>query len=211
MAKKCQGLCRWVVVSLLFVIVSCASFKPANLDPSTGKFPAWTKVHERYINIFRPLAGVKEARYVYLRTYAKYGDDRFYDFVKDALIKIGFPKVYSKKELYEMISQSGLSPYIKSLSDPISLHNLAKVTGPFIVLVCSVFPVSDTVFRFDVQLIEPLSGDIYLEISRIRINFADMDREINYPILNVIKQWYDESAKLPYEKPKEKPTNERTI
>jgi hypothetical protein len=40
---------------------------------------------------------------------------------------------------------------------------------------------------------------------------ADMEREINYPILNVIKQWYDESAKLPYEKLRERPTNEKTI
>jgi len=28
-----------------------------------------------------------------------------------------------------------------------------------------------------------------------------MDSEINYPILNIIKRWYDESAKIPFKKP----------
>jgi hypothetical protein len=38
-----------------------------------------------------------------------------------------------------------------------------------------------------------------------------MDTEVNYPIINVIKKWYDESAKLPYEKPEEKQVDNKTI
>ena len=131
--------------------------------------------------------------------------------MKDALIKIGFKKVYSERELSQMIIQSNLSAYVTNISDLISLHNLAKITGPFLVLESSVFLVGDCVFRFDLQIIEPLSSDTYLEISRIRTNWLDMDKEINYPILNVIKQWYDESAKLPHEKHETQPRKEGNI
>lgn len=196
---------------ILFLMLGCASFKPANIDETTGQFPASTEVDKQYIKIYEPLAGIKEANYVYLLAHSPYGTDRFYNFMKDALIKIGFPKVYSRKELSRLVIQNGLEAYITDLSDPISLNNLAKATGPFIILDSSVFPVADVVFRFDVQVIDPLSGDTYLEISRIRTNWLDMDKEINYPILNVIKHWHDESAKLPYEKHKVKIPKEGTI
>ncbi|NJD55323.1 MAG: hypothetical protein FIA94_02840 [Nitrospirae bacterium] len=194
-----------------FLTLGCASFKPANIDETTGQFPASAEVDKQYIKIYQPLAGIKEANYVYLLARSPYGNDKFYSFMKDALIKIGFKKVYSRKELSQLVIKSGLSTYITDLSDPISLNNLAKATGPFIILDSNVFPVADVVFRFDVQVIEPLSGDTYLEISRIRTNWLDMDKEINYPILNVIKQWHDESAKLPYEKHNAKMPKEGTI
>jgi hypothetical protein len=42
-----------------------ASFKPANIDEATGQFPANAEVDKQYIKIFQPLAGIKEANYVY--------------------------------------------------------------------------------------------------------------------------------------------------
>lgn len=195
----------------LFFILGCASFKPANIDVVTGQFPASVEVDKKHIKIYRPLAGIQEANYVYLRAFSSYSNDKFYNFMKDALIKIGFKKVYSERELSQIIIQSGLSACVTNISDIISLHNLAKITGPFLVLESNVFLVSSCVFRFDLQIIEPLSGDTYLEISRIRTNWLDMDKEINYPILNVIKQWYDESSKLPHEKHEIQPRKEGTI
>jgi hypothetical protein len=163
-------------------------------------FPTSTEVDKKHVKIFRPLAGVEEVKYVFLQSSRAFGNDRFYDFMKDALLKIGFKKVYGEEELAKMVIQAGLSQYITNLSDLISLNNLAKATGPFLVLRARVYLVSDVVYRFDLQLIDPLSGSTYLEMSRVRTNWFDMDTEINYPVLNLIKQWYDESAKLPYEK-----------
>jgi len=202
---------KLVVIFVLLLMAGCASFKPASIDQATGQFPASCEVDKKYIKILQPLAGINEVNYVYLRTHTPYSNDRFYDFMKDALLKIGFKKVYSGKELSQMIIKSGLSTYITNLSDLISLNNLAKATGPFIVLDSTLYPVTNVVFRFDVQVIEPLSGDTFLEISRIRTNWLDMDKEINYPMLNVIKQWYDESAQIPYKKPEVKVPKEGTI
>jgi hypothetical protein len=194
-------------------MTGCAApFKPANINPQTGLFSTNVEVDKKHIKILSPLTGVQESNYVFLRTYASYGgNDRFYEFMKDALIKIGFRTVYSERELSQMIIKSGLSVYVTNISDLISLNNLAKITGPYLIVEANVFRVTDTVFRFDLQIIEPLSGDTYLEISRIRNNWFDMDTEINYPILNIIKQWYDESAKIPYEKPKSEPEIEERI
>lgn len=121
--------------------------------------------------------------------------------MKDALLKIGFKRVYGEKELSQMVIKSGLSQIVSNISDLISLNNLAKATGPFIVMKSRVYRVGDAVYRFDLQVIEPLNSSTCLEMSRIRTNWLDMDTEINYPVLNLIKQWYDESIKLPYDKP----------
>lgn len=201
----------FVVLSAFLAAGCVASFKPVSIDETTGRFPASAEVDKQYIKILQPLAGIKEINYVYLRARAWSGGTRFYDFMRDALIKIGFKNVYSGKELSQMVIQSGLSASVTNLSDLISLNNLAKATGPFIVVDSTVYPVADVVYRFDVQVIEPLSGKTYLEISRIRTNWLDMDKEINYPILNVIMQWYEESAKLPCDKIKHNIPKDGTI
>lgn len=193
-----------VVIVILLTTTGCSlPFKPVNIDPVTGKFPASVEVQSKHIKTFKPLAGVKEARFVYLRADSYSHEALFYDFMKDGLAKVGFANVYNRNELSQITIRSGLSQYVTNLSDPISLHNLASSLGPFLILECAVFPIADAVFRFDVQLIEPITGNTYLEVSRIRTNWVDMDREINYPILNVIKRWHDESIELPYKKPDE--------
>lgn len=207
-----KGIIHLLSILSLITLVGCAlPFKPAELDPKTGMFMTTVEVDDKYIKIYKPLAGVSEEKFIYLRAYSPYGGDKFYSFMKDSLEKIGFKKVYSEKELAQMIIQGGLSGYVTNISDLISLNNLAKATGPYLVLESHVYPVADTVFRFDLQLIEPLSGDTYLEISRIRTNWLDMDTEINYPIINVIKKWYQESTKLPYKKEKEEPEEKKII
>jgi hypothetical protein len=200
-----------LLILSLFSISSCASFKPANLDEVTGQFPASVEVDKKYIKIYRPFSGVQDINYVFLRAQSPFAGDRFYEFMKDALLKIGFKKTYDEKELSQKIIASGLSNCVTNISDIVSLHNLAKVTGPFLVIECNIFRLTDAVFRFDLQLIDPLSGDTYLEISRIRTAWLDIDKEINYPILNVIKQWFDDSAKLPCEKHKMKIPKKGTI
>lgn len=201
-----------LIILSLFLISGCVtSYKPANIDEATGQFPASADVDKKYIKIYRPFAGVQDVNYVYLRAYSPYGKDKFYEFMKDALWKIGVKTTYSEKELSQRIIASGLSNYVTNISDLISLNNLAKAAGPFLILECNVFRLTDVVYRFDLQLIDPLSGDTYLEISRIRTAWLDMDKEINYPILNVIKQWYDESSKLPHKTNKSKIPKEGII
>jgi hypothetical protein len=200
-----------LIILSLFLMYSCTVYNPVNIDQATGQFPASAEVDKKYIKIYRPFAGVQDINFVYLRAYSPYGKDRFYEFMKDALLKIGFKVAYSEKELSQRIIAVGLSNYVTNISDLISLNNLAKATGPFLIVECNTSRLSDVVYRFDLQLIDPLSGDTYLEISRIRTAWLDVDKEINYPILNVIKQWYDESSKLPYEKNKCKVPKEGTI
>ena len=190
-----------MALSILALMGCSTPFKPVNIDPATGQFPTSAEVDQKYIKIFRPLPGVRNMNYVFLQAYTPHGNDRFYEFMKDSLLKIGFKKVYGDRELSQMVIQSGLSKYVTNISDLISLNNLYRAAGPFVYLQSRVYLVSNAVFRFDLQLIDPLSGKTCLEISRVRTNWLDMDTEINYPILNVIRQWYEESAKIPYEKP----------
>ena len=104
----------------------------------------------------------------------------------------------NEKELSQFIIRSGLSERVSSISDPVALHNLARLTGPYLILVGNLYPLTATAaYRFDIQIIDPLNGETYLEISRVRTNWIlGLDSEITYPVLNVIEDWYDASANM---------------
>lgn len=56
-----------LLILTLFITTGCATpFKFAEIDPATGLFPTGTEVDKKYIKIFRPLAGIEEANYVFL-------------------------------------------------------------------------------------------------------------------------------------------------
>jgi hypothetical protein len=43
---------------------------------------------------------------------------------------------------------------------------------------------------------DPAQADELLKIHRVRMNWAGLDNEVNYPVLNVLKRWLDESRML---------------
>lgn len=83
-----------------------------------------------------------------------------------------------------------------NISDLVALNKLSKVLGPFLILDANLFLVGDCHFKFNLEVTDPSSTDVLLKVSRFRTNWMDMDTEINYPMMNVVKRWYDDSVKL---------------
>jgi hypothetical protein len=185
-------------LAVLLLAAGCADFfKPVPPDPVSKEFPTDIRVAGEDIRVFRPLAGIGEVRFVCLRTVSEY-EPRFYVFMKDALLSIGFKNVYSEKELSGPLTHNGRREYSGTSFDSTDFRRLAEARGPFVIADAHMVRLNDETFRFIVVLREPVSDTIRLEISRVAAVWYDMDIEVNYPVLNAIKKWYDASAGLPY-------------
>jgi hypothetical protein len=198
-----------LISGLLFILCSCAApFKPIIFDPKTGLAPTFVKVENEDILVFKPIKGLSNAKFIYLNVFdgvSRKNEDAYAKFLINSMREIGIKnKFMSKRELSMFIIQNGLSDQITNLSDFISLNKLAKIVGPYLIIETAIYPVSDVVFRCEFSIVEPYSGSQFLEINRTRTNWMDFDTEISYPIINVLKHWYEESKKLDSDKNLEK-------
>ncbi len=187
----------FIPVVVIALISSCTTFKSAEVDPNTGQFESFSVVSDDEIKVYKPLAGVKTLPFVYLRTASKDYSGEFEAVVRDSVGKMGFPRVVSEYELAKLVIARGLTGDVPSLRSPLSLHRLSQAIGPFLVADFRVGRLSDIRIGFDVVIIDPVSADIVFEASRRKVAWADFDKEIIYPMMNAVKRWFDESAKLP--------------
>jgi hypothetical protein len=190
---------EWMHSCLAAIVVStlagCATYKPAEVDPATGQFASIAPIGAAEIKVNRPMAGVKNIPFVYVRTASTYRSAELDTFVRDSLTKIGFPRQVGEEELTKLVIRSGLSGDIQNLTSVIALHRLSEAIGPFLVVEVRVFPVARTTFRIDVAIVDPVAGETVFAASRTKINWLDFDREFSYPMMNAVKEWFDASAK----------------
>jgi hypothetical protein len=187
------------------ILMGCASTKPLDPDPKTGQFESFADVTDSEIKTYKPLAGIKDEKFVYVRTYSTLRTSQFDTTVRESLKKIGFPRIVSEEDLTKLVISSGLSGDVQNLTSVIALHQLSIVTGPFLVAEFRVVRLADTLFRLEVVIIDPVSGETVFAASRQKINWLNFDREFTYPLMNAVKRWFDDSAKLPVDKQPTKP------
>jgi hypothetical protein len=190
-------LCIVLVLVLLFSLLGCApSFRPLEIDSKTGGFKSWGTVKPEDIKEYKLYPGIKNIKFVYLRTKYPSDNDHFYSYLANGLRTIGVKNVLNESELSNYVLSNGLSSYVTSISDPISLHKLSELVGPFLYMDADLDIIRDCTFKFVLKVINPAKNEGLLEVSRIELNDLDLDNEVNRPMLNLIKKWYDESAEF---------------
>lgn len=203
-----------LIVALSFALSGCSGGF-SYLDPDYGPgrlFPTSVAIEKDSIKVYKPVAGVKKAGFVYFKVHDYLDDDDFHAFMKQYLETIGFEKIYGIKELTRVVIEKRLSDKIKNLNDMPSLQELARATGPFIIIEARLYRGTslnrrnlteryNNRFKFDIKITDALSGETLLEASRDRIALRDFNREVMHPMMNLINDWYVESAKLSDQKP----------
>ena len=192
---------RYLKVAFLILVCTvffgCApSFRSAKIDTNTGKFDSNTQVEPKCIKTYNLLPNIKNVKYAYLKATYSYDDEMFYNFIKNGLYSIGIEDVKNEQEISDFVLSNDLSNHVTSISDPISLHKLAEVTGPFLFIEAKLEMVHDCTFRFDLKVTYPATNTTVMDVSRVRLVWWDLDKEVNLPMLNLVKKWYDESAQL---------------
>ena len=182
------------------MLSGCAVYKVAKPDPQTGLLATGTEVKSDEIKAFVPSARIHDAKFIYLRSASggvAGGGEEYDKFLDGVLPELGFAQIVRRDALVKLVVNSELINSVGSVSDPVALARLSKAIGPFLVLEIVQIYRGYATFETMVRLSDPETTEVLLSISRVRTNWADFDSEVNYPVLNVLKRWLDQSKALP--------------
>lgn len=188
------------------VLATCALsgcgtvYKVSKPDAQTGLLDTGTEVKPDKIKAFVPSARIHDVKFIYLRSASggiAGGGPEYDKFLDSELPQLGFPPILRRDDLTKLVVKSNLIDTIGNVTDPVALARLSKAIGPFLVLDIVQVYHGYAVFETDVRLGDPETTDVLVGIARVRTNWANLDKEVNYPVLNVLKRWLDASKALP--------------
>lgn len=176
------------------VLTGCGAYKVRDVDPKTGLYPALVTIDRKNVDVFEPLAGYSDRKFVYLQVIGGQDVQKFAAFVEDFLQKNGFPPTLYKRDLAKMVVKAGLAESVTNLSDPISLNKLAQEVGPYLVISCR--DIGRYGESMEVVIFDPVEMEPALSVHRSGSTWLEKDREFTYPVFNIVLDWVKESRAL---------------
>jgi hypothetical protein len=201
MPNRISVLGRFTLIAGLFVLAGCVPvYQVAKPDAETGLLPTTVEVKPEEIKIYQPSPVVQRVRFVLLRTASGgINTEPYNEFVFDALRELGITEIMSRDEFMRMVIDSPLRDTVGNATDPVALSKINDAVGPFIIVDAVQLHAGGAWFETRLRVTDPARADVLLDVHRLRINWSNMDKEVNYPVLNVLKRWFDESKALPDE------------
>lgn len=201
MPNRISVLGRFTLIAGLFVLAGCVPvYQVAKPDAETGLLPTTVEVKPEEIKTYQPSPVVQRIRFVLLRTASGgINTEPYNEFVFDALRELGITEIMSRDEFMRMVIDSPLRDTVGNATDPVALSKINDAVGPFIIVDAVQLHAGGAWFETRLRVTDPARADVLLDVHRLRINWSNMDKEVNYPVLNVLKRWFDESKALPDE------------
>ena len=199
MALKRSYMRSTVLLLLTLLLAACGSaYQVTRPDEKTGLLVTSVEVKPEEILTFKPLAGVDRINFVLLRAGSGGSHTSEYaSFMKKSIEAFGIRDVVTRDEFTKLIINSPLRDSVGNVTDPVALARISSVIGPFIIIDAVQVFQGYAWFETRLRVTDASSAEVMLDIHRMRNNFSGLDREVNYPMLNVVKRWFDESRKLP--------------
>ena len=183
------------IVLLAFLSGCGPAFKLNPPSEETGFYPTSSNVEAKDIQTYLPFSKIDKVKFIFFKGTYSLNDKIFENFMRTALVNIGFENILNEEELSKLIISNNLSDSLPSISDLVSLNRLSHITGQFLYMKANLSMPAECWFRFDISIIDPLSGEKLLDVSRLELNDLDLDKEVNYPILNLLINWKKDSLK----------------
>lgn len=201
MPNRISVLGRFTLIAGLFVLAGCVPvYQVAKPDAETGLLPTTVEVKPEEIKTYQPSPVVQRIRFVLLRTASGgINTEPYNEFVFDALRELGITEIMSRDEFMRMVIDSPLRDTVGNATDPVALSKINDAVGPFIIVDAVQMNAGGAWYETRLRVTDPARADVLLDVHRLRANWSNMDKEVNYPVLNVLKRWFDESKALPDE------------
>ncbi|MEO7757289.1 MAG: hypothetical protein ABIS07_11965 [Dokdonella sp.] len=193
---RCLKDLGWVVLLAISMSACSTPHQVVKTDPSTGLLPTDVEVKPEHIKVFTPSARVRDIKFMYVRAVSG-GGEGYVDFLDKELLELGFPAVVHRDELTKLIIQSDLINSVGNVTDPVALAKLSKAIGPFLILDVAQIAGPYSITHTYARITDPETADVLLSIERVRNAWVSFDKEVHYPMLNVIKRWLEQSRALP--------------
>lgn len=199
MPNRISVLGRSSFIAALFLLAGCAPvYQVAKPDADTGLLPTNVEVKPEEIKTFQPSPVAQRVRFVLLRTASGgLNTEPYNEFVLKALRELGITEIMSRDEFMRMVIDSPLRDTVGNATDPVALSKINDAVGPFIIVDAVQLHAGGAWFETRLRVTDPARAEVLLDVHRLRVNWANLDKEVNYPVLNVLKRWFDESKALP--------------
>jgi len=178
----------------------CASkgfYKPANINEKTGLYDTGSSLEQSDIYKYDTNVDIKKFKLVVLDAQSDLFRNRFEFFVRNSLSEIGVKMIFNKEELSNFVK---INPKINSkeailqdIDDSINIRKISNVIGPilYIKISSNVNGAGRRNIKLDIFDIE--TDSLLFSAAKDKVIWEDFDKEINYPIMNKMKEWFKQS------------------
>lgn len=175
----------------LGVALAACSAPAARNDGSPAadpKAPAPMEGVEAYV----PLAHVSQVPFIVIQTPST-GDDGFDYYLRDELVKAGFPRGLTRAQLARVYVEAGLADSARHSDDPVAMARLAEVVGPFLKLLVDYEMGVWGSTNYRVELWDARSATLVYAMKGHRTIWWKLPTELGPPIVAALAKWRQDS------------------
>lgn len=121
-----------------------------------------------------------------------YADDGFDYYLRDELVKVGFPRGVTRAQLGRVYLDAGLGNVAQSVDDPLAMYQLARQVGPFLLLRVSYEMDGWGFTSYKVTVWDAVSSRSVFTQERTQMVWWKISREIGPPIVAALAKWRDD-------------------
>ncbi len=190
----------FIIFGIAILLGGCGSpakYQVPNVNLEVESYPSSSSIDAKDIFTNKPYSDVNRLKFVVLSPKNDLNYSEYKAFMKTSLIKIGFPKVLSETEFANLISEKRLAHKKDSLFDLEFLQKANKALGEFLVIKASLnHKDRHAVWGNQVEILDPESSETLLKFRIHKSLWNDIDKEFNYPAINLINDWYKSSKRV---------------
>jgi len=179
-----------LAVILIGMLAGCnTTLQVTKPDPATGLYanasmlkPGDVVVEEKFDPVYK--------RLLYLKIESKNRDKRFTNFFMSAFREMNtFEKVVTQDELEAMIIERNLGSKVPGVSDLVSLNNLSKEIGPFLIVEPDGTWLGGYKWEATLKAIDATTGKTVLYLDATALNLSGLDDPLLHPLINGFINW----------------------
>lgn len=121
-----------------------------------------------------------------------YADDGFDFYLRDELVKVGFPRGVTRAQLGRLYLDAGLGNVAQSVDDPMAMYQLARAVGPFLLLRVTYQMDGWGLTSYEVTVWDAISSRPVFTQNRTKMVWWKLSREIGPPIVAALAQWRED-------------------
>ena len=153
-----------------------------------------TKIPPDQISHNRPHPNISGVKFALLFANSNNDPTGYGRLIKSALISVGFPEVLDEVEFTKRLVNSGAPAPIGGTQDLAALHQASKAIGSFVVVEARLTQLGTHNWRSALSVIDPSGPETLLQYDIGRVALLSIEKELNYPMFNVLREWYQSSS-----------------
>lgn len=179
----------FTLVIALFLAGCNTTLQITRPDPTTGLYATGTVLKPSDVVVEEQFDPVYK-RMLYVKIESKNQDKRFSDFFTSAFKEMNvFDKVLTKDDLESFIIEKSLGNKIPGVSDLVSLNNLSKEIGPFLIVEPDASYLGGYKFEATLKAVDASTGKTVLLLDAKALNMSGLDDPLLHPLINGFINW----------------------